>query len=144
MAKTIKVVTENDIGKGLKVEAGKLLVEIDEGTLEFKGNQLAAKIPTQNVDLRVTAITADKVTGKLKITVADAEGGNAHTVETTLSDLIALSNNSDNLATIDNGGIYVSPASVQQKAKQAADVTFQSLGGTTLGYAYESTGDAPM
>ena len=28
-----------------KVEAGKLLVEIDEGTLEFKGNQLAAKIP---------------------------------------------------------------------------------------------------
>lgn len=144
MAKTIKVVTENDIGKGLKVEAGKLLVEIDEGTLEFKGNQLAAKIPTQNVDLRVTAITADKVTGKLKITVADAEGGNAQTVETTLSDLIALSNNLDNLATIDNGGIYVSPASVQQKAKQAADVTFQSLGGTTLGYAYESTGDAPM
>lgn len=144
MAKTIKVVTENDIGKGLKVEAGKLLVEIDEGTLEFKGNQLAAKIPTQNVDLRVTAITADKVTGKLKITVSDAEGGNAQTVETTLSDLIALSNNSDNLATIDNGGIYVSPASVQQKAKQAADVTFQSLGGTTLGYAYESTGDAPM
>lgn len=144
MTKTIKVVTENDIGKGLKVEAGKLLVEIDEGTLEFKGNQLAAKIPTQNVDLRVTAITADKVTGKLKITVADAEGGNAQTVETTLSDLIALSNNADNLATIDNGGIYVSPASVQQKAKQAADVTFQSLGGTTLGYAYESTGDAPM
>lgn len=144
MSKTIKVVTENDIGKGLKVEAGKLLVEIDEGTLEFKGNQLAAKIPAQNVDLRVTAITADKVTGKLKITVADAEGGNAQTVETTLSDLIALSNNSDNLATIDNGGIYVSPASVQQKAKQAADVTFQSLGGTTLGYAYESTGDAPM
>lgn len=144
MAKTIKVVTENDIGKGLKVEAGKLLVEIDEGTLEFKGNQLAAKIPTNNVDLRVTAIAADKVTGKLKITVADAEGGNAQTVETTLSDLIALSNNSDNLATIDNGGIYVSPAAVQQKAKQAADVTFQSLGGTTLGYAYETTGDAPM
>lgn len=144
MAKTIKVVTENDIGKGLKVEAGKLLVEIDEGTLEFKGNQLAAKIPTQNVDLRVTAINADKVTGKLKITVADAEGGNAQTVETTLSDLIALSNNSDNLATIDNGGIYVSPASVQQKAKQAADVTFQSLGGTTLGYAYESTGNASV
>lgn len=144
MAKTIKVVTEGDIGKGLKVEDGKLLIEIDEGTLEFKGNQLAAKIPTQNVDLRVTAIAADKVTGKLKITVADAEGGNVQTVETTLSDLIALSNNSDNLATIENGGIYVSPTSVQQKAKQAADVTFQSLGGTTLGYAYESTGDAPM
>lgn len=144
MAKTIKVVTEGDIGKGLKVEGGELLVEIDEGTLEFKGNQLAAKIPTQNVDLRVTAIAADKVTGKLKITVADAEGGNAQTVETTLSDLIALSNNSDNLATIDNGGIYVSPAAVQRKAKQAADVTFQSLGGTTLGYAYETTGDAPV
>lgn len=143
MAKTIKVVTEGDIDKGLKVEAGKLLVEIDEGTLEFKGNQLAAKIPTQNVDLRVTAITADKVTGKLKITVADAEGGNAQTVETTLSDLIALSNNSDNLATIDNGGIYVSPASVGQAAKKAAEVNFQSLGGTSLGYAFESTGDAP-
>lgn len=144
MAKTIKVVTENDIGKGLKVEAGKLLVEIDEGTLEFKGNQLAAKIPTQNVDLRVTAITADKVTGKLKITVADAEGGNAQTVETTLSDLIALSNNSDNLATINNGGIYVSPASVGQAAKKAAEVNFQSLGGTSLGYAFESTGDSPQ
>lgn len=144
MAKTIKVVTEGDIGKGLKVEGGKLLVEIDEGTLEFKGNQLAAKIPTQNVDLRVTAITADKVTGKLKITVADAEGGNAQTVETTLSDLIALSNNSDNLATIDNGGIYVSPASVGQAAKKAAEVNFQSLGGTSLGYAFESTGDAPQ
>lgn len=140
MAKTIKVVTEGDIGKGLKVEGGKLLVEIDEGTLEFKGNQLAAKIPTQNVDLRVTAITADKVTGKLKITVADAEGGNAQTVETTLSDLIALSNNSDNLATIDNGGIYVSPASVQQAAKRGADVNFQSLGGESLGYAFETDG----
>lgn len=144
MAKTIKVVTEGDIGKGLKVEGGKLLVEIDEGTLEFKGNQLAAKIPTQNVDLRVTAITADKVTGKLKITVSDAEGGNVQTVETTLSDLIALSNNSDNLATIDNGGIYVSPASVGHAAKKAAEVNFQSLGGTSLGYAFESAGDAPL
>lgn len=144
MAKTIKVVTENDIGKGLKVEAGKLLVEIDEGTLEFKGNQLAAKIPSQNVDLRVTAITADKVTGKLKITVADADGGNVQTVETTLSDLIALSNNSDNLATIDNGGIYVSPASVQQAAKRGADVNFQSLGGESLGYAYETNGIRPL
>lgn len=140
MAKTIKVVTENDIGKGLKVEAGKLLVEIDEGTLEFKGNQLAAKIPTNNVDLRVTAIAADKQTGKLKITVADAEGGNVQTVETTLADLIALSKNSDNLATVDNGGIYVSPASVQQAAKRGADVNFQSLGGESLGYAYETDG----
>ena len=140
MAKTIKVVTEGDIGKGLKVEAGKLLVEIDEGTLEFKGNQLAAKIPTNNVDLRVTGIAADQQTGKLKITVADAEGGNQTVVETTLSDLIALSKNLDNLATIDNGGIYVSPASVQRSAKTAADVTFQSLGGDTLGYAFESNG----
>lgn len=140
MAKTIKVVTEGDIGKGLKVEAGKLLVEIDEGTLEFKGNQLAAKIPTNNVDLRVTGIAADQQTGKLKITVADAEGGNQTVVETTLSDLIAMSKNLDNLATIDNGGIYVSPASVQQAAKTAADVTFQSLGGDTLGYAFESNG----
>ena len=144
MAKTIKVVTENDIGKGLKVEAGKLLVEIDEGTLEFKGNQLAAKIPTNNVDLRVTAIAADQQTGKLKITVADADGGNAQTVETTLSDLIAMSKNLDNLATIDNGGIYVSPTSVQQSVKTAADVTFQSLGGDTLGYAFESNGQRAL
>lgn len=144
MAKTIKVVTENDIGKGLKVEAGKLLVEIDEGTLEFKGNQLAAKIPTNNVDLRVTAIAADQQTGKLKITVADAEGGNAQTVETTLSDLISMSKNLDNLATIDNGGIYVSPTSVQQAAKNAVDVTFQSLGGDTLGYAFESNGQRAL
>lgn len=144
MAKTIKVVTENDIGKGLKVEAGKLLVEIDESTLEFKGNQLAAKIPTNNVDLRVTAIAADKLTGKLKITVADAEGGNVQTVETTLADLIALSKNSDNLATVDNGGIYVSPASVQQAAKRGADVNFQSLGGESLGYAYETDGTRPL
>lgn len=138
MAKTIKVVTENDIGKGLKVEAGKLLVEIDEGTLEFKGNQLAAKIPTNNVDLRVTAITADQQTGKLKITVADAEGGNQTVVETTLSDLIALSKNLDNLATIENGGIYVSPANVKQAAASAASVTFQSLGEEVLGYAFET------
>lgn len=144
MAKTIKVVTENDIGKGLKVEAGKLLVEIDEGTLEFKGNQLAAKIPTQNVDLRVTAIAADQTTGKLKITVADAEGGNVQIVETTLADLIAMSKNLDNLATIDNGGIYVSPASVQHAAKTAAVVTFQSLGGDTLGYAFESNGQRAL
>lgn len=140
MAKTIKVVTEGDIGKGLKVEAGKLLVEIDESTLEFKGNQLAAKIPTNNVDLRITAIAADQQTGKLKITVADAEGGNAQTIETTLADLIALSKNSDNLATVDNGGIYVSPASVQQAAKRGADVNFQSLGGESLGYVYETDG----
>lgn len=144
MAKTIKVVTENDIGKGLKVEAGKLLVEIDEGTLEFKGNQLAAKIPTNNVDLRVTGIAADQQTGKLKITVADAEGGNQTVVETTLSDLISMSKNLDNLATIDNGGIYVSPTSVQQAAKTAADVTFQSLGGDTLGYVFESNGQRAL
>lgn len=144
MAKTIKVVTEGDIGKGLKVEDGKLLVEIDEGTLEFKGNQLAAKIPTSNVDLRVTNMAVDQVTGKLKLTVADAEGGNAQTVETTLADLIALSKNSDNLATVDNGGIYVSPASVGQAAKRAADVNFQSLGGTSLGYAYETDGTRPL
>lgn len=144
MAKTIKVVTENDIGKGLKVEAGKLLVEIDEGTLEFKGNQLAAKIPTNNVDLRVTNMAVDQVTGKLKLTVADAEGGNVQTVETTLADLIALSKNSDNLATVDNGGIYVSPASVQQAAKRGADVNFQSLGGESLGYAYETDGTRPL
>ena len=140
MAKTIKVVTEGDIGKGLKVEGGKLLVEIDEGTLEFKGNQLAAKIPTNNVDLRVTNMAVDQVTGKLKLTVADAEGGNAQTVETTLADLIALSKNTDNLATVDNGGIYVPPASVQQAAKRGAVVNFQSLGGESLGYAYETDG----
>jgi multidrug resistance efflux pump len=138
MAKTIRVVTEGDISKGLKVEAGKLLVEIDESTLEFKGNQLAAKIPTNNVDLRVTAIAADQQTGKLKITVADAEGGNTQTVETTLSGLIAMSKNLDNLATIDNGGIYVSPEHVKQAAAGAATVTFQSLGEEVLGYAFET------
>ena len=143
MAKQVKVVTDGDIGAGLKVEGGKLLVAVDGVSIKVVGNQLVA---TTQVDLRITAIAADKETGKLKITVADAEGGNVQTVETTLADLIALSKDADNLAEVKTDGIYVGKTSVKEaakevvaeEAKKAATLEFQDLAGNTLGYAFET------
>lgn len=143
MAKQVKVVTEGDVGAGLKVEGGKLLVAVDGVSIKVVGNQLVA---TSQVDLRITAIAADKETGKLKITVADAEGGNTQTVETTLADLLALSKEADNLAEVKADGLYVGKEAVKgvatevvtAEAKKGATVEFQDLAGTTLGYAFEN------
>lgn len=128
-----KVVTDADIGAGLKIENGKLLVEVDGSTIKIVGNQLVA---TQKVDLRVTAMTAEE--GKLKVTVADENGENAQTVETTLAKLIALSQAEGNLAVAKDDGIFVGKAEVKAAVKEDATVEFQSLGGTTLGYAFET------
>ena len=110
-----KVVTDADIGAGLKIEAGKLLVEVDNSTIKIVGNQLVA---TSKVDLRVTAITPEE--GKLKITVADENGENAQTVETTLAKLIVLSQAEGNLAEAKDDGIFVGKAKVVEAAKEAA------------------------
>lgn len=126
-----KVVTDADIGKGLKIEDNKLIVEVDGRTIKIVGNQLVAEA---QVDLRVTALTAED--NKLKVTVADAEGGNAQTVETTLAKLLALSKDADNLAEAKEDGLYVGKAKVIEVAKEAATVELQSLGGTTLGFIY--------
>lgn len=126
-----KVVTDADISKGLKIEDNKLIVEVDGRTIKIVGNQLVAE---GQVDLRVTALTAED--NKLKVTVADAEGGNAQTVETTLAKLLALSKDADNLAEAKEDGLYVGKAKVIEVAKEAATVELQSLGGTTLGFIY--------
>lgn len=129
-----KVVTDEDIGAGLKIEAGKLLVEVDNSTIKIVGNQLVA---TSKVDLRVTAITPEE--GKLKITVADENGGNAQTVETTLAKLIALSQAEGNLAEAKEDGIFVGKAKVVEAAKEAATEEVRSLGGVTLGFMFPPT-----
>lgn len=129
-----KVVTDEDIGAGLKIEAGKLLVEVDNSTIKIVGNQLVA---TSKVDLRVTAITPEE--GKLKITVADENGGNAQTVETTLAKLIVLSQEEGNLAEAKEDGIFVGKAKVIEAAKQAATEEVRSLGGVTLGFMFPPT-----
>ena len=129
-----KVVTDADIGAGLKIEAGKLLVEVDNSTIKIVGNQLVA---TSKVDLRVTAITPEE--GKLKITVADENGENAQTVETTLAKLIVLSQAEGNLAEAKDDGIFVGKAKVVEEAKEAATEEVRSLGGVTLGFMFPPT-----
>lgn len=129
-----KVVTDADIGAGLKIEAGKLLVEVDNSTIKIVGNQLVA---TSKVDLRVTAITPEE--GKFKITVADENGENAQTVETTLAKLIILSQAEGNLAEAKDDGIFVGKAKVVEVAKEAATEEVRSLGGVTLGFMFPPT-----
>lgn len=134
MAQT-KIVTENDIGLGLEINGNKLRAAIDDKTIKVVDGKLVA---TASVDLRLTALVADKATGKLKATVADKDGGNDVTVETSLADLIAVSAEADNLVVMKADGLHVNKADVVAAAKEAADVQFTSLGGTTLGYAFES------
>lgn len=129
-----KVVTDADIGAGLKIEAGKLLVEVDNSTIKIVGNQLVA---TSKVDLRVTAITPEE--GKLKITVADENGENAQTVETTLAKLIVLSQAEGNLVEAKDDGIYVGKVKVVEAVKEAATEEVRSLGGVTLGFMFPPT-----
>ena len=129
-----KVVTDADSGAGLKIEAGKLLVEVDNSTIKIVGNQLVA---TSKVDLRVTAITPEE--GKLKITVADENGENAQTVETTLAKLIVLSQAEGNLVEAKDDGIYVGKVKVVEAVKEAATEEVRSLGGVTLGFMFPPT-----
>ena len=137
MAKVVKVVTNQDIGKGLEIVANKLQVAIDNQSLVIEDGKLKAVAET-TVDLRVTGIKADKADSKLKITVSDADGGNATTVETTLADLMLLSKEADNLAVAKDDGIHVAKADVVSAAKEVATVEFQDLAVNTLGYAFET------
>lgn len=143
MAK-IKVVTERDIGKGLEIADQKLNVVVDDVTIKIVDNKLVAQIPESGVDLRVNAIAADKATGKLKLTVADANGGNQTTVETTLAELLVVSAEADNLAEVKDDGIFVSKAKVVEAVKDPETVKvlaellkgdeLQGLDGTSIGY----------
>lgn len=156
MAKIIKVVTENDIGDGLIIENGKLKANVDGTTIVIEGGKLVAKIPEAGVDLRVTAIKADKKTGKLKVTVADADadGGNEQTVETTLADLVAISQEADNLAEAKDDGIYVGKAKVVEAIKDPETVKalaellkgdeLQGLDGTSIGYVLPKAAEAEL
>ena len=137
MAKVVKVVTNQDIGKGLEIVANKLQVAIDNQSLVIEDGKLKAVAET-TVDLRVTGIKADKADSKLKITVSAADGGNATTVETTLADLMLISKEADNLAVAKDDGIHVAKADVVSAAKEVATVEFQDLAGNTLGYAFET------
>lgn len=151
MAK-IKVVTERDVGKGLEIADAKLNVVVDNVTIKVVDNKLVAQIPETGVDLRVNAIAADKATGKLKLTVADANGGNETTVETTLAELLVVSAEADNIAEVKDDGIYVGKAKVLEIVKDPETVKalaellkgdeLQSLGGTSIGYVMPGVGTA--
>lgn len=149
MAK-IRVVTERDIGKGLEIANQKLNVVVDDVTIKIVDNKLVAQIPETGVDLRVNAIAADKVTGKLKLTVADANGGNETTVETTLAELLVVSAEADNIAEVKDDGIFVGKAKVVEAVKDPETVKalaellkgdkLQGLDGTAIGYVMRGAG----
>lgn len=149
MAK-IRVVTERDVGKGLEIADTKLNVAVDDVTIKIVNNKLVAQIPESGVDLRVNAIAADKATGKLKLTVADADGGNETTVETTLAELLVVSAEADNITEVKDDGIFVGKAKVVEILKEPETVKalaellkgdeLQGLDGTTVGYVMRGAG----
>ena len=149
MAK-IKVVTENDTGKGLEIADTKLNVAVDDVTIKIVNNKLVAQIPETGVDLRVSAIKADKKTGKLKLTVTDADGGNETTVDTSLAELLVVSAEADNIAEVKDDGIFVGKAKVVEILKDPETVKalaellkgdeLQGLDGTTIGYVMPGAG----
>lgn len=151
MAK-IRVVTENDTGKGLEIADKKLNVVVDDVTIKIVDNKLVAQIPESGVDLRVTAIKSDKATGKLKITVDDGAGGNETTVQTSLAELLVVSAEADNIAEVKDDGIYVGKAKVLEIVKDPETVKalaellkgdeLQGLDGTTIGYVMPGVGTA--
>lgn len=151
MAK-IRVVTENDTGKGLEIADKKLNVVVDDVTIKIVDNKLVAQIPETGVDLRVTAIKGDKATGKLKITVDDGAGGNETTVQTSLAELLVVSAEADNIAEVKDDGIYVGKAKVLEIVKDPETVKalaellkgdeLQGLDGTTIGYVMPGVGTA--
>lgn len=141
MAKTVQVVHSTDIGKGLAIEEGKLIASVDGVTITIEGGKLVAKQPEATVDLHVTKI--EGVGGKLVVTVADAQGGNEKTVETSLASLIALSATEGNLLTAEADGIYLSKRAVTEavRMKMAEELVIQDLAGNNIAYAYAvSTG----
>nr|DAM35024.1 MAG TPA: hypothetical protein [Caudoviricetes sp.] len=143
MAK-IRVVTENDTGKGLEIANQKLNVVVDDVTIKIVDNKLVAQIPETGVDLRVTKIKADQDTGKLKITVDDGAGGNETTVQTSLAELLVVSAEAGNIAEVKDDGIFVGKAKVVEAVKDPETVKalaellkgdeLQGLDGTTIGY----------
>lgn len=143
MAK-IKVVTEHDVGTGLEIANQKLNVLVDDVTIKIVNNKLVAQIPEAGVDLRVTKIKADKATGTLKVTVDDGAGGNEQTVETSLSELLVVSAEADNIVEVKDDGIFVGKAKVVEAVKDPETVKalaellkgdeLQGLDGTTIGY----------
>lgn len=149
MAK-IRVVTERDVGKGLNIADQKLNVVVDDVTIKIVDNKLVAQLPEAGVDLRVTAIKADKATGKLKVTVDDGAGGNETTVQTSLAELLVVSAEADNIAEVKDDGIYVGKAKVLEIVKDPETVkdlaellkgdALQSLGGESLGYVMRGAG----
>lgn len=149
MAK-IRVVTERDVGKGLEIANQKLNIVVDDVTIKIVDNKLVAQIPEKGVDLRVNAIAADKATGKLKLTVADANGGNETTVETTLAELLVVSAEADNIAEVKDDGIFVGKAKVVEILKEPETVKalaellkgdeLQGLDGTSIGYVVRGAG----
>ena len=143
MAK-IRVVTERDVGKGLEIANQKLNVVVDDVTIKIVDNKLVAQIPEAGVDLRITKIKADKVTGKLKVTVDDGAGGNEQTIETSLAELLVVSAEADNIAEAKDDGIFVGKAKVVEILKEPETVKalaellkgdeLQGLDGTSIGY----------
>lgn len=137
MAVVQKVVTDQTIGEALEIRDGKLHVKVDGVTVKIVGGQLVAQ---HGVDLRVTALEHDKVSGKLKVTVSDGQGGNTQVVETDLGSLLALSKAEGNLIQNKADGIHVGVGDVIDA--MAADgaksttrlVKLQSIGNVDLGY----------
>ena len=149
MAK-IRVVTERDVGKGLEIANQKLNVVVDDITIKIVDNKLVAQIPEAGVDLRITKIKADKVTGKLKVTVDDGAGGNEQTIETSLAELLVVSAEADNIAEAKDDGIFVGKAKVVEILKEPETVKalaellkgdeLQGLDGTSIGYVVRGAG----
>ena len=137
MAVVQKVVTDQTIGDALEIRDGRLHTKVDGVTVKIVGNQLVA---LQGVDLRVTALEHDKVSGKLKVTVSDGNGGNTQVVETDLGSLLALSKAEGNLIKNKDDGIHVGVGDVidamtQDGAKTTTKlVKLQSIGNVDLGY----------
>ena len=132
-----KVVTDQTIGEALEIRDGKLHVKVDGVTVKIEGNQLVA---VQGIDLRVTALEHDKVSGKLKVTVSDAQGGNQKVVETDLGSLLTLSKAEGNLIQSKDDGIHVGVGDVidamtaDGKKPATKLVKLQSIGNVDLGY----------
>lgn len=132
-----KVVTDQTIGDALEVRDGKLHVKVDGVTVQIVGNQLVA---VQGIDLRVTALEHDKVSGKLKVTVSDGQGGNQKVVETDFGSLLTLSKAEGNLIQSKDDGIHVGVGDVidamtaDGKKSTTKLVKLQSIGNVDLGY----------
>lgn len=109
MEEKAKVITGHDVGVGLNVSAGVLTVSVDDVTVKIENGKIVAK---QGVDLRVKQVNGDQASGKLKVTIAGENGEDEQVIETSLSQLMALSKANGNVATTKEDGIYVGEAEV--------------------------------